>query len=85
MQQTQSKPTNSSKFHVTTPEDRLRAPAIGGQRQVNLRCALNSIYIGVLYNDELRRKTGWCPEARCTAFLMGASGPFVALLDIFQP
>ena len=48
MQQTQSKPTNSSKFHATTPEDRLRAPAIGGQRQVNLRCALNTIYIGVL-------------------------------------
>ena len=26
----------------------LRAPATGGQRQVNLRCALDSIYIGVL-------------------------------------
>ena len=33
---------------MTTPEDRLRAPATGGQRQVNLRCALNSIYVGVL-------------------------------------
>ena len=33
---------------MTTPEDRLRAPATGGQRQVNLRCALNSICIGVL-------------------------------------
>ena len=26
----------------------LRAPTTGGQRQVNLRCSLDSIYIGVL-------------------------------------